>query len=259
LGPLGGAVSAVESAPSPAVYFANFKPLTAECYALQGRVSTATFLDFRRLQALLGHTLPSCSPAAVIEFAFKSSADAIERRKFAKGVCARPGAGAPNGRHIPSDIRQAVYERDGLRCAFVSMDGMRCESCERLEFDHIEPIAIGGKTTAGNLRLLCRKHNQFEAKRRFGPDFIRGRQEHARADAVRKRMRNQENADARPKPTEAAAATLGADAGALQPAEGRSSSATGTSPGIDAIDSDVIRALRALRFSMGEARQGAEL
>ncbi len=47
--------------------------------------------------------------------------------------------------------------------------------------------------------------------------------------------------------------------GAVPHAEERSSSATGSPRDTDAIDADVIRALRALRFRMGEARQGAEL
>jgi hypothetical protein len=37
-----------------------------------------------------------------------------------------------------------------------------------LEFDHIRPHADGGGATVDNVRLLCRRHNQYEAQQFFG-------------------------------------------------------------------------------------------
>jgi hypothetical protein len=48
-----------------------------------------------------------------------------------------------------------------------------------LEFDHIKPIARGGITTATNLRLRCRPHNQYEARQVMGDAFMEGKIEHA--------------------------------------------------------------------------------
>ena len=84
--------------------------------------------------------------------------------------CPRPTRSA---RHIPAHVRRAVRERDGCQCSFVSDTGHRCQARKRLEFDHIEPVARGGEATAANTRLLCRAHNQYEAERTYGAEFMR--------------------------------------------------------------------------------------
>lgn len=53
---------------------------------------------------------------------------------------------------------------------FVSPDGTPCGSREFLEIDHIQPFARGGPSDrTGNLRLLCRAHNQWNGMLAFGP------------------------------------------------------------------------------------------
>ncbi|MES2770363.1 MAG: HNH endonuclease signature motif containing protein, partial [Bdellovibrionota bacterium] len=64
---------------------------------------------------------------------------------------------------IPSTIKQVVYKRDKGQCTH-----QNCNSNKFLEYDHIIPIAMGGKTTIQNLRLLCRTHNQRAAIEKFG-------------------------------------------------------------------------------------------
>ena len=87
----------------------------------------------------------------------------------------------PNERYVPDRIKNAVWERDGGRCTFVDATGHRCESRTRLEFDHVIPFARGGLSTASNLRLRCRTHNQFEARRVLGAAFVQGRLDQAEA------------------------------------------------------------------------------
>ena len=70
-----------------------------------------------------------------------------------------------------------MWERDGGRCTFVSESGHRCEARTRLEFDHVEPVAHGGHATVQGLRLRCRAHNQLEAERAFGRDFMNSKRE----------------------------------------------------------------------------------
>jgi hypothetical protein len=48
-----------------------------------------------------------------------------------------------------------------------------------LEFDHIEPVARGGTSTVDNLRLRCRAHNQYEAERIFGAEFMKAKRDQA--------------------------------------------------------------------------------
>jgi hypothetical protein len=46
-----------------------------------------------------------------------------------------------------------------------------------VEFDHLQPVARGGQASTENIRLLCRAHNQWEAERVFGADFIEQKRE----------------------------------------------------------------------------------
>jgi hypothetical protein len=69
---------------------------------------------------------------------------------------------------IPASVRREVWLRDGGCCHWVLDSGGICGSRHRLEFDHIRPRALGGASTADNLRLLCRAHNLVAARRAFG-------------------------------------------------------------------------------------------
>ena len=57
-----------------------------------------------------------------------------------------------SSRYIPTALKKAIYERDKV-CTL-------CGSKHRLEYDHIRPYSMGGKTEYKNLRLLCRSCNQ---------------------------------------------------------------------------------------------------
>jgi 5-methylcytosine-specific restriction endonuclease McrA len=64
-------------------------------------------------------------------------------------------AARPRGRRepIPREVRRAVFERDGGKCA-------ECRSTFDLQYDHVIPVALGGATTAENLQLLCADCNR---------------------------------------------------------------------------------------------------
>jgi len=47
-------------------------------------------------------------------------------------------------------------------------DGEVCASTHRLEFDHDLEVALGGKPTIGNIRLLCKSHNLMKAEQHLG-------------------------------------------------------------------------------------------
>jgi hypothetical protein len=76
-----------------------------------------------------------------------------------------------------------VWERDGGQCTFVSANGTRCHARGFLEFDHIDPVARGGTPVIQNLRLRCRTHNQYEAERAFGADFMNHKRIRRRMDS----------------------------------------------------------------------------
>ncbi len=56
-------------------------------------------------------------------------------------------------RVIPTEVKVAVWKRDGGRCVV-------CGATDDLHFDHILPFARGGSSsTAENVQLLCARHN----------------------------------------------------------------------------------------------------
>jgi hypothetical protein len=57
---------------------------------------------------------------------------------------------------IPASVRTEVWRRDQGRC-------VRCGSQERLEYDHMIPIALGGSNTARNIELLCETCNRSKS------------------------------------------------------------------------------------------------
>lgn len=63
-----------------------------------------------------------------------------------KSVTASSAAGASGREAVPIEIRTAVWKRDAGRC-------VRCGSRERLEFDHIIPVALGGRQYSAKHRV----------------------------------------------------------------------------------------------------------
>lgn len=57
---------------------------------------------------------------------------------------------------IPDDVKIFVWQRDQGRC-------FRCGSQDKLEFDHIIPVVMGGSNTARNLQLLCETCNRTKS------------------------------------------------------------------------------------------------
>ena len=77
-------------------------------------------------------------------------------RRIKRAVAMMEQAGTfttPTREPIPDDVKVFVWNRDGGRC-------VTCGSKERLEFDHVIPVALGGANTARNLQLLCEACNR---------------------------------------------------------------------------------------------------
>ncbi len=178
-----------------------------ERFLLEVTIGKSTREKLRYAQSLLSHAVPTGDVAQVLDRALdaliriheKRKLGAITRRPNPRGTATRP---SPQGttvrsRYVPAQVRRAVWERDQGQCTFVGDPGHRCEARRFLEFDHVEPVARGGKATVEGMRLRCRTHNQYEAEQAFGAGFIRRKRQEARLAAAEARERADAEARAR--------------------------------------------------------------
>ena len=147
-------------------------PIAAQRFAVEFTMDQETHDLLRQAQALLGHALPSGDVAEIFRRALELLVAGLEKQKMAKTDKPRRPQPIRNERTIPAEVRRKVWERDGGRCTLVGDDGHRCTAVRMLEFDHVIPVAHGGKSTVDNVRLRCRTHNQLEADRVFGKAFM---------------------------------------------------------------------------------------
>jgi len=141
----------------------EIKPLAVERYKVQCTISRETHDKLRRAQDLLRHTIPDGDLATILDRALMVLLAELSRAKCAATDRPRSNQAARSrSRHIPAAVKRDVWARDGGRCAFQGELG-RCAETGFLEFHHVVPYADGGETSATNLELRCRAHNQYEA------------------------------------------------------------------------------------------------
>ncbi len=167
-----GAASAAAAPTRPAVVV----PLAPERYKVQFTASAAIYRNLRRAQALLRHQIPDGDLAAVMGRALELLVRDLEKKKIAATDRPRAGKQTAEGhsRYIPAAVKRAVWQRDQGRCSFVSPSGKRCTEEDQIEFDHARPHGDGGSATVANVRLLCARHNQHQAREFFGPWHAEG-------------------------------------------------------------------------------------
>ena len=167
--------------PTPVtVDFPRLTPLAPRRFAVQFTMDQATHDELVRAQELLSHQIPSGDIAEVFARALRSLNRDLMKQKFA--ATEKPRAVAQRSedpRHIPADVKRAVWKRDAGECTFVSDTGVRCSSRRLIEFDHVTEVARGGVATISTIRLRCRAHNQYGAECTFGPEFMRRKREAA--------------------------------------------------------------------------------
>jgi hypothetical protein len=185
---------------------------------------------------LLGHEIPSGDIGEIVKKALELLVPMLEKRKFAATSKPRQphGRESTNARYLPDHVKREVWRRDGGQCTFVSESGMRCPARSRIEFDHVLEVARGGEATVAGIRLRCRTHNQYTAERTFGAEFMRQKRVAAAELRAAQARRREEKARKTARSRDKAAAARQFE------------------------ESDVMRCLRNLGFSAGEARRAAE-
>jgi hypothetical protein len=148
---------------------ASVKPLSPDRYRVQVTISGETLEKLRLAKDMLRHAIPSGDEAVILDRALTVLLEDLARGKFAATGKPRASRGIKAGsRHIPAEVKRAVWLRDLGRCAFIGTDGRRCGERAFLEFHHVRPYAVGGPPTVENVRLACRTHNGHEARVYFG-------------------------------------------------------------------------------------------
>jgi 5-methylcytosine-specific restriction endonuclease McrA len=165
------AVSA-ETGHHPAIV--SVTPLTTQLRRLNVTVSADFIAELEQARAALSHAIPDGDFEQVVREGLKLI---LERHRKRKGLTERPRkqpakVAAASGRHIPAAVRRTVWERDQGRCTWLMGDGKVCGSTRQVEFDHNLELVLGGESTPGNLRLLCRSHNLMKAEDHLGRGFM---------------------------------------------------------------------------------------
>ena len=143
-------------------------PIAPRRYLLKLTIDQDTHDKLQRVRELLRHSIPDGDTEKILNRALDAAArprwngrSTLVHRGRARQ---RPTIG--KGRHIPAAVKREVWQRDGGRCAFRGAAGP-CGETAFLEYHHVVPFAAGGETSAANLELRCRAHNQYEASVHF--------------------------------------------------------------------------------------------
>lgn len=167
-------------------------------YKLEFTVDPECMKKVEEVKAILSKKYPEGVPLGILleemadEYLEKHSPEQKkqrrEKRQAKQGTKKKGKQGESNNskrfRHIPQAVQDKVYARDKGRCTFVGPKGVRCNSTWNLEIDHVKPYGRGGSHSIRNLRLLCGRHNQHEAEKTYGEEFIK--QQRYKAKSMRK-------------------------------------------------------------------------
>ncbi len=148
-------------------------PLGGRRFKIQFTGSQGLCGKLREVQALLRHQIPDGDLAEIFDRALTLLLDEAKRKKFCQTSRPRRGSKASQkrgaaSRHIPAEIKRAVFARDGGRCAFVAANGPRCSSQDFLEFHHVDPWARAKRHSIDRIELRCRGHNRYAALQDYG-------------------------------------------------------------------------------------------
>lgn len=146
----------MELSPSKPLPKESQKLITPEFTQLKINVAESTMKLLENARALMGKYVIND------EFLKKLTEHAlvnITHKKFKT----RTTEQNPTSRYITNQTKREVYEKSQGVCE-------NCGSLFMLQFDHIEAFAMGGRTEARNLRLLCFHCNQRARIRTYSQD-----------------------------------------------------------------------------------------
>ena len=142
-------------------------------------VEDSMLARIEELRGLMAYSHPGASLQEVLGYSVESTLKRLRPRDPAVStgkssarskVSVPPAAVSTSAkRYVPLEIKRQVWKRDGGECSYVDhKTGRRCRSRYGLQYDHIQPFALGGESSLDNLRLSCLVHNQASAIQIYG-------------------------------------------------------------------------------------------
>jgi hypothetical protein len=168
--PLAGAPVAI-APPAASTRPLEVVPLTADLSRLHATVSSRFMKKLQAACDALSNARPGATPGEILEAGLDLLlAQAAKRR----GLIEKPRKEPPPAKadHVPAHVRREVWKRDGGRCQWSLDSGGICGSTRHLELDHVRPRSRGGASTADNLRILCKAHNDLAARLALGEETM---------------------------------------------------------------------------------------
>jgi hypothetical protein len=181
----------------PAPDLDRVEPLTVDLRRLHVTVSKRFLAKLAAARDALSHSLPGADTEAVLEAALDVLLEKNDRKK---GLVKKPRKAQPRPsvrpRHIPAEVKRAIWIRDGGKCQWPVDSGGVCGSTRQLELDHIVPVARGGPSTVDNLRVTCRFNNALAARQVFGDAWMEQfRSQRVTAKALHQKQRREESCE----------------------------------------------------------------
>lgn len=111
--------------------------------------------EFKRAQEIAsGKASRKLSEGETFEVVVDHYLDTFDVDRVKPGKRRTPDTAMVDGRYVPMDIRRALLERQGRKCAIPF-----CDNSIFLDKAHIVPHAAGGSREIDNLVLLCSRHH----------------------------------------------------------------------------------------------------
>jgi hypothetical protein len=164
------------------------EPLTADLSRIHVTVSRRLLAKLAAAKDALSHSHPGASEETIIETGLDLILERTARRRGLvknprKKALALHVPPAPTketavptkdpGRYVAADVRRAIWERDQGKCQWKLEGGGICGETRRVELDHVEPFAKGGRILKPeDGRVLCDFHQDVSARKEFGDGLM---------------------------------------------------------------------------------------
>jgi hypothetical protein len=188
-------IFAKASAPAQCELRERTRVISPEVVEIRIAVSPEFLRKIEKLKDYLSHALPGATTTEVIEKLVTDELTRQEKKRFSQfekkekkndeGVASvrtpapeetssesspeeisqkestaeTAGETANDPRAISAENKRMVWTHAQGQCEYRSPEGRRCTARRYLEIDHVQPVAHGGGSELGNLRLTCRLHN----------------------------------------------------------------------------------------------------